>query len=179
MANLKRVKIDGYGQVELNRCAFPRDGRVEAQCRLVDGTAENGMMLVIEKSQKKCIPVDKDHKDLLMGLCYSAEHTQSASKTSLKDFRNEENSYPRIGILDKGDLFTTNTVAYFDDDFTSEDLLRAASVKDLAVAIKNGVFVIHKKTTHTTDADLVDTGFSVVKWTTMPDGQRAVQLMVM
>ena len=31
MAN-KRYVIDGYGQVELNNCAFRRDGRIEAQC---------------------------------------------------------------------------------------------------------------------------------------------------
>ena len=29
---LKRFIIDGFGQLELNQVAFPRDGRIEAQC---------------------------------------------------------------------------------------------------------------------------------------------------
>ena len=28
---LQRVTIDGYGQLELNRVTFPRDGQIEAQ----------------------------------------------------------------------------------------------------------------------------------------------------
>ena len=35
MANLNTGY--GYGQVELNKVAFRRDGRIEAQCRLADG----------------------------------------------------------------------------------------------------------------------------------------------
>ena len=31
---IKRMVIDGYGQLELNQVAFPRDGRIEAQCAL-------------------------------------------------------------------------------------------------------------------------------------------------
>ena len=44
---IKRMVIDGYGQLELNQVAFRRDGRIEAQCAL-DATdfakvsAENG-----------------------------------------------------------------------------------------------------------------------------------------
>ena len=50
---IKRFVIDGYGQIELNNCAFRRDGRIEAQCAL-DATdfatlpAENGMLLAVE-----------------------------------------------------------------------------------------------------------------------------------
>ena len=32
--SLKRLVIDGYGQLELNQVAFRRDGRIEAQCPL-------------------------------------------------------------------------------------------------------------------------------------------------
>lgn len=51
MAKLEKI---GYGQLELNQVAFPRTGRIEAQCAL--GTdfseevpAENGMILAIDK----------------------------------------------------------------------------------------------------------------------------------
>ena len=61
---LKRFTIDGYGQIELNQCAFRRDGRIEAQCALYDKEfaknqaeyvggkiyAENGMILAVDIS---------------------------------------------------------------------------------------------------------------------------------
>ena len=31
---LKRLVIEGFGQLELNNVAFRRDGRIEAQCAL-------------------------------------------------------------------------------------------------------------------------------------------------
>lgn len=31
---VQRYVIDGFGQLELNQVAFPRDGRIEAQCAL-------------------------------------------------------------------------------------------------------------------------------------------------
>ena len=39
---LKRLVIDGFGQLEMNQVAYRRDGRIEAQCAL-DATdfAEN------------------------------------------------------------------------------------------------------------------------------------------
>ena len=46
---IKRMVIDGYGQVELNQVAFRRDGRIEAQCALdptdfAKVSSENGML---------------------------------------------------------------------------------------------------------------------------------------
>lgn len=181
MANLKRVKTDGYGQVELNRCAFPRDGRVEAQCYILDeNEVENGAILAIDKWNKNCVPLYRDYKDSLWGLCYTTEHTQSATKTALKDFVNKPRSYPRLGLLDKGDLFTTNTLAYYDDDFAQDSDLFAANVKDLKVGIVSmGVLTLYKGAPHDSDTNMIKTNYKVVKWTTMPDGQRAAQIMVM
>ena len=50
----KRFVIDGFGQLELNQVAFPRDGRIEAQCKLDDTDfasvpAENGMLLAVDR----------------------------------------------------------------------------------------------------------------------------------
>ena len=50
---LKRLVIDGLGQIELNNVAWRRDGRVEAQCALdaeafASVPAENGMLLAVD-----------------------------------------------------------------------------------------------------------------------------------
>ena len=53
---LKRLVIDGYGQLEMNQVAYRRDGRIEAQCALdatdfKDVPAENGMLLAVDKTR--------------------------------------------------------------------------------------------------------------------------------
>ena len=57
---MAKLIVDGYGQLELNQVAWPRDGRIEAQCALdpeqfntdVTGDTkpycENGMILVVD-----------------------------------------------------------------------------------------------------------------------------------
>lgn len=179
MPNPKRVKIDGYGQVELNRCAFLRDGRVEAQCKLIGGKAENGMALDVHKQTGTCSPVTKNPAPIYAGLCYSAEHTQDATQTGLKDFVNEEGSYPRLGRFEKGDVFTTNTLSYFESEFASDKDLFASNPKDVKMGIFNGVFVIWKNTASLSDNDTLPLRYQVLKWTTLSDGQRAAQIMVL
>ena len=65
---IKRMVIDGYGQIELNQVAFRRDGRIEAQCALdpVDFekvSAENGMLLAVD-NVARTIKFYKDGSDL-------------------------------------------------------------------------------------------------------------------
>lgn len=176
---IKRVKTNGYGQVELNRCAFPRDGRIEAQCKLVGGKAENGMILNMNKQEGTCAPLKKGLTPILAGLCYSAEHTQDATQTGLKDFVNEEGSYPRIGRIEAGDLFTTNTIAYFDNEFTSDENLFTEDVKNLNLCILDGVFTFYKNTATVVSANVIPLRYKVTKWTVLSDGQRAAQIMVL
>jgi hypothetical protein len=47
------IRKGEYGQLELNQVAFPRDGRIEAQCALSNEfseskPAENGMIFVVD-----------------------------------------------------------------------------------------------------------------------------------
>lgn len=178
----KLLNRKGYGQVELNRCAFPRDGRVEAQCKLTSDVAHNGSFLGVLKSKGTCELLTKENaaKVAYMGLCYSAEHTQSAERSGLKDFINMQGDYPRIGMFSRGDLFTTNHVMYWDDEFTTEDLLFQADPTTLSVGVIKGVIVVYKTDgTHKTEASMIPYNFQVVKFTTMPDGQRALQFSAM
>lgn len=176
---IKRVKTDGYGQVELNRCAFLRDGKIEAQCKLVGGKAENGMVLNMNKQEGTCAPLKTGLTPIFAGLCYSAEHTQDATQTGLKDFVNEEGSYPRIGRIEMGDLFTTNTIAYFDNEFTSDENLFAENVKNLNLCVLDGVFTFYKNAATIASANVIPLRYKVTKWTVLSDGQRAAQIMVL
>lgn len=129
---IKRMVIDGYGQVELNQVAFRRDGRIEAQCAL-DTTdfgkvsAENGMLLAVD-NVTHTIKFPVPGSDLPIALNYSTEHMYDDRHQSLKDFKLdiEDGFYPRLGYLAVGDKFTTNCLAYDDSEFDNEDALEEA-----------------------------------------------------
>lgn len=127
---LKRMVIDGYGQVELNQVAFRRDGRIEAQCAL-DATdfatvpAENGMLLAVDNITRT-VKLPKD-ASLPLALNYTAEHIYDERTPGLKNFKTEvDDIYPRLGYLSVGDKFVTNCVAYDSNEFTNDEALEEA-----------------------------------------------------
>lgn len=125
---LKRLDIDGYGQIELNNVAFRRDGRIEAQCALdpeafADFPAENGMLLVVDKANRIVRPaISTDDDTTPIALHYSTEHLYDERTPGLKNFKltpgtgrlQDDNFYPRMGYLSVGDLYTTNAVCFND-----------------------------------------------------------------
>lgn len=131
----KRFKIDGYGQLELNLVAFPRDGRIEAQCALdevdfAEIPAENGMLLMVDNIARKVkLPVAGEVFPIALN--YSTEHMYDERKAGLKHFSlNRGEVYPRLGYLSVGDKFTTNCLAYDDGEFADEDAVKEAAKGD-------------------------------------------------
>ena len=133
---IKRMLIDGYGQLELNQVAFRRDGRIEAQCALDAAdfekvSAENGMLLAVD-NVTRTIKFPSADSDLPIALNYSTEHMYDDRHQALKDFKLDiiDGFYPRLGYLDIGDKFTTNCLAYDDTEFADEDALEEAYIAD-------------------------------------------------
>ena len=108
----------GYGQIELNQCAFRRDGRIEAQCKIAGADyVENGMILAIDNTKHEVrYPAANDY---MFGLNYTSEHMYDERLVGgLKYYKTDKDSFlPRLGYLAVGDKFTTNTVIY-DDTLT-------------------------------------------------------------
>ena len=127
----KRFKIGGYGQLELNSVAFPRDGRIEAQCALgedfAEMPAENGMLLMVDNIAREVkLPVSGEVFPIALN--YSTEHMYDNRTTGLKHFKLERGQfYPRLGYLSVGDKFTTNCLAYDDAEFDDEDAVKEAA----------------------------------------------------
>ena len=116
MADKKLNEGLGYGQIELNQCAFRRDGRIEAQCKIADGIdyVENGMILAIDNTKREVrYPAAGDY---MFGLNYTSEHMYDERLVGgLKYYKTDKDSFlPRLGYLAVGDKFTTNTVVYAD-----------------------------------------------------------------
>lgn len=181
---LTRLSIDGYGQVEINNCAFRRDGRVEAQCA-PDTTAfsqamvENGMLLAVDAVNRKVtVPTDDS---LPIALNYSAEHLYDKAAYGLKNFAlkgdGSEDFYPRLGYLAVGDKYTTNCVSYDTTEFATESALVSALEACASSAVYAG---IASNGTHLLSATAPTVGpkLRVLSYTTMPDGTPGVKLQV-
>ena len=116
MADKKLNEGLGYGQIELNQCAFRRDGRIEAQCKIEGADyVENGMILAIDNTKREVrYPAAGDY---MFGLNYTSEHMYDERLVGgLKYYKTDKDSFlPRLGYLAVGDKFTTNTVVYEDE----------------------------------------------------------------
>lgn len=178
----KRMTIDGFGQVELNNCAFRRDGRIEAQCApdpvvFENMPVENGMILAVDEVTHT---VKMPDGTLPVALVYTAEHLYDERYAGgLKHFKTEAKNdfYPRLGYLSVGDKFTTNCIGYNSTEYTNDDALIAALGNIGTTPVyggesANGVIVL--SATKPT-AKVV---MKVIDFYTMPDGQKGVKLQV-
>ena len=181
----KRFVIDGFGQLELNQVAFPRDGRVEAQCALDDTDfasvpAENGMLLAVDRVNRKIkFPVSAVIADCPVALNYTAEHMYDERANALKDFKLEIGSfYPRLGFLSVGELFTTNCIGYDSSEFADDDAVISAAEALATTALYGGISdegAIAVSATAPTAGPVL----KAVEKTTMPDGQFAIKFQVL
>jgi hypothetical protein len=181
----QRFVIDGFGQLELNQVAFPRDGRVEAQCALDDTDfasvpAENGMLLAVDRVNRKVkFPTSAVIANCPVALNYTAEHMYDERANALKDFKLERGTfYPRLGFLSVGELFTTNCIGYDTGDYANDAAVVAAAEAIGTTAMYGGV----SDTGVITVADSKPSAgpvLKVVEKTTMPDGQFALKFQVL
>lgn len=181
---VKRFLIDGFGQLELNQVAFPRDGRIEAQCALdaedfADIPAENGMLLAVDRVNRAVkLPTSANAAVMPIALNYSTEHMYDERAKALKDFKLERGSFlPRLGFLSVGELFTTNCLCY-GEDYADDDAVIAAAEALKTTAMYGGISdngaILLAKTAPTAGPVL-----KAVEKTTMPDGQFALKFQVL
>lgn len=181
---LKRLVIDGFGQLELNNVFFRRAGKIEAQCALGEDfaeiPAENGMLLAVDRVNR-IVKFPVESEDMPIALNYTTEHMYDERAKGLRDFKLERGTfYPRLGFLSAGELFTTNCLSYDSDEFTNEEKLMEA-VKDKTTLASKAVYggvcengTIKLSATKPTFGPVL----RVVEKTTMPDGQFALKLQV-
>lgn len=177
-----RLKIDGYGQVELNNCAFRRDGRIEAQCHadqtdFSNAVIENGMILAVD-AVASTVKFATD-TSLPVALVYSAEHMYDDLKSGLKDFylKGTDDFLPRLGYLSVGDKFTTNCVSYDSSTYTNDSAFLAA-VASFATTALYGAPESDGSIAVSSSAASAGLNMRVIASTTMPDGQPGIKFQV-
>lgn len=103
---------DTFKQVELNRCAFLHDGAIESQCVFNptddDEVLENGMIVVVDKAKGEIKKASGSETGVVFGLNYTSERIYNQFTPGRKNFCVRKGEYPRVGILAKGDIFTTD-----------------------------------------------------------------------
>ena len=124
---IKRMEIDGFGQLELNQVAFRRDGRIEAQCAL-DSTdfettpAENGMLLGVDNITRT---IKKDTTGLPVAINYTAEHMYDDRKFSYIGISQElgfQKPHKQffLELFDKGEIDATEEILIIGDSINSD-----------------------------------------------------------
>lgn len=179
-----RYPINGYGQLEINNCAFRRDGRIEAQTPLC-GTdfatngLENGMIVAVDKLGNKVKLIGANNADPI-GIAFTSEHITGFFQ-GLKNFICKRGgAYPRIGYLAIGDIFTTNTVShgYVDDSNDPDHAAFVTALGALGTTPLYGKVGADGAIEITSSAPVSGLKLKVIKKTTMPDGQLGVKFQV-
>lgn len=176
---IKRFETDGYGQIELNQVAFPRDGRVVTQCHadetdFASVALENGMLLQVDE-RNKVVKLPSANSALPVAVVYSSERIYDERNPGLKEFKNDD-FLPRLGYLSVGDKWTTNAFCY-DEALVGEDgeTIEEVIAKTLLYAVPHVSGVVQLVATAPVSGPYLE----VVKPFTMPDGQYAIQLRVL
>lgn len=179
---IQRLTIDGYGQIELNNCAFRRDGRIEAQCKpdetdFANAVIENGMLLAVD-NVARVVKFATDGS-LPVALVYTTEHMYDERKPGLKNFytAGKDDFYPRLGYLAVGDKYTTNCIAYNDTEFANDTAFKAALETLDTTPLYAGICA---DGAHLVSATAPTAGpkIRVIKKFTMPDGQLGLKMQV-
>lgn len=179
---LQRLKIDGYGQLEINAFVAPRAGKIEAQCKLnevdfAEVPAEVGMLLAVDNVNRRVkLPVAGELFPIAIN--YSTEHMYDERKDALKHFCQTLNDFmPRMGYLTVGGKFHTNTLCYDDAEFADEEALKEALKKEARIAAPvYGCACELGAIKLTKEIPAEGPVFMVVEDATMPDGQFGVKI---
>lgn len=205
---MARLVKDGYGQLELNQVAWPRDGRIEAQCALdasVFSTGpndtenkvvcQNGMILVVDNVTRKIrLPKDTDDETTVYAINYSSEHLYDERAQGLKNFKlyAQPDKAVKTGVGNVGaiwpgyDFFPRLGYLSVGDKFTTNtvELGNYTDLENVKTTMKTEKVLAGVSETGdiklTTFDDPITKGpvLQVIKVTTMPDGQPALKFQV-
>lgn len=183
MATLCNAADRNYGQLELNKFAAPRTGRIEAQLPLDEtvfsatAPAQNGMLLKVDYVAGHLTAAAPAADTDVYALNYTSEHIYDERTPGLKNFCTipGEGMYCRVGFLEVGDKWTTNAVTY--DTATWSDFAAIKTSKAAGTIYAGPGSAGYIELTGSS-APSVGPVLVVEKCTTMPDGQPALKFAV-
>ena len=132
---MARFTIDKYGVLEMQRAEYLKTGMIVSQSPLSEefteaAPCENGMWVDANKANG-AIKLISDETEIF-GIVYTTEKDFTGWRPALKHFCQVGGDYPRVGILNVGDTFTTNTFSY--EFEATETLAQWQELKDAFAA---------------------------------------------
>ena len=175
---MARFNIDKYGVLEMNRAEYLKNGMIVSQSPLSDefteeAPCENGMWVDANKANQEIRLVSAETE--IYGIVYTTEKDFTGLRPALKHFCQVAGDYPRVGILNVGDTFTTNTFSYdFKEDNQWEELKTAFAKGPLYV-----VPVAGEGAPHVTGEKPAEGPYAqVVKLYTVPAGTPGIKYVM-
>ena len=124
---MAKFPVSKYPQLEINRAAFLKNGEIVSQLPLSADFSEenlcfNGMWVDANKANGEVRPAAE--VTAMYGIVYTAEKEPHQLVHGMKHFAQKEGDYPRVGIMQRGDTFTSNC---FDmGEYESADAIKEA-----------------------------------------------------
>lgn len=180
---MAKFPVKEYAQLEMNRAGYLKNGLVVSQTPLSEefteaAPCENGMWVDADKANGVIKLPTED--TVQYGIVYTTEKHfgRMSDYRGLKQFYSVAGEYPRVGIMQRGDTFTTNCFDmgdYEDADALNEAIdaaVEAGKPLCLVPAAGDGRPVV-------ADAAPAD-GFyaTIIKHFTMPNGELAIKYVI-
>lgn len=176
---MAKFPVKKYASLEMNRARYLAQGNVVSQTPLAaefteEAPCENGMWVCANKANGEIRTLKAEGE--MVGIVYTTEKEWGRYEYGLNRHADVAGAYPRVGILDIGDTFTSNC---FDmGDFTSVEELEAAMAKLDTTPLYVVPVVGNGRPKVTATAPSAGAYAQVVKYTTVPNGEPAIKYVV-
>lgn len=127
---MAKFPVKKYAALEMNRACYLAQGNVVSQTPLAaefteESPCENGMWVCANKANGEIRTLKEEGE--MVGIVYTTEKEWGRYEYGLDLHHDVAGDYPRVGIIDPGDTFTSNC---FDmGDFTDVEAVEAAMKK--------------------------------------------------
>ena len=176
---MAKFPVKKYAALEMNRARYLAQGNVVSQTPLAaefteENPCENGMWVCANKANGEIRTLKGEGE--MVGIVYTTEKEWGRYEYGLNLHHDVAGDYPRVGIIDLGDTFTSNC---FDmGDFDNVEAVETA-MKTLDKTPLYVVPVVGNGRPKLTAATPVSGAYAqVIKYTTMPNGEKAIKYQV-
>ena len=176
---MAKFPVKKYAALEMNRARYLAQGNVVSQTPLAaefteENPCENGMWVCANKANGEIRTLKEEGE--MVGIVYTTEKEWGRYEYGLNLHHDVAGDYPRVGIIDLGDTFTSNC---FDmGDFGNVEAVEAA-MKALNETPLYVVPVVDNGRPKLTASIPVSGAYAqVIKYTTMPNGEKAIKYQV-
>ena len=176
---MAKFPVKKYAALEMNRARYLAQGNVVSQTPLAaefteENPCENGMWVCANKANGEIRTLKEEGE--MVGIVYTTEKEWGRYEYGLNLHHDVAGDYPRVGIIDLGDTFTSNC---FDmGDFGNVEAVEAAMKKLNETTLYVVPLVGNGRPKLTASIPVSGAYAQVIKYTTMPNGEKAIKYQV-